>query len=1127
MNAPPYRNCPGDEVLQELAAGISSPELAAQIMPHVARCETCGPAFRRYLQEFSDETSPENARIRAQLQSSKPKWQKKLVRDAIGRPRKAPWMKLVPALVMLGLVVAAIFAAPGLMGEYKIHQAQKQTAEAFAARRTTKMRLTSAAFSDYKPFPTVLGNDGGRELDEIPAELASASSTASEKLQAKNADPRWLQVQGRALLWEATPASLEKAEKDFETAKASGLNSPSLDIDLAATFFERDSKAEHPNLQRSLNLLSEVLSRPALNNEDRASALYDLAIAYEKTQAWDLAVATWEKFLQAEPSGAWASDARQHMDAAKAKMGDKRQQSYSDPSFFLQQIAQHSLRPEDPEQYQQKALSQWLPSAMADKSSNAFRAVDGLAEVFINHQDSWWKDFLGEITPEELPAVNALSSAVRANDAGKYDDAATQSAQAFSLFNRSHNKPGELRASFEEVYASRRTLNGGDCLARADPLAKSLSLTQYRWLTARVLLEQADCRNLYGQFADSDSSLVASRQMARDFGFPVLVLQNLGISAGINRLRGNCDESWKASVSALEQYWQVVHARGERLFQFYAVMLQCSLDTGALNEAEALIQHTIAMRQDPTADIASDASIEGLLHLHLANILLAQRQTAQAGAERSRALELLRQPKGPWAEKYRLITEVEPAEFQLQRGDSRAALETLNPVMKLLSGSQDKFFPLRCTKLLGDIYLRLGEYDRALMEYQAAIGIAEASLANLKVSSTRLAWLRATDDSYRGVVRVLLAEKKDREALDSWEHYRSMPLLPDAQVQSGLRSAKPVVAGGGGRSHDIARAPGTRLVYAGFPDGVQIWIASNGSVHGKWIATEQQDFEQLAHDFVRKCATESSNLKELQQQGQKLYSLLIDPVLSDISAAPVLTVELDKRIYNLPMEALQSSDGVYLAERHAVVYSPGSDIDESLNPSRRITGNESLLLLDATRSPQAGYLPGMEEERKTIAQIFSHTSVVDSASSSWPSVRRMLAESDIFHYMGHGLPAGTATGLLFTETRPLRAQDFVPEIFKHSQLVVLAACSSGKGREGVLDTDSLIHALFAAGVPRVIASQWNVDSASTSQLMQSFYRSLGKNRTVPEAMFDARNEMIRKTPHPYYWAGFSVEGTAN
>ena len=204
----------------------------------------------------------------------------------------------------------------------------------------------------------------------------------------------------------------------------------------------------------------------------------------------------------------------------------------------------------------------------------------------------------------------------------------------------------------------------------------------------------------------------------------------------------------------------------------------------------------------------------------------------------------------------------------------------------------------------------------------------------------------------------------------------------------------------------------------------------NGNVRSKWIATNQQDFEQLAHDFVRKCAAESSNLKELQQQGQKLYSLLIDPVLNEISGEPVLTVELDKRIYNLPMEALQSPEGVYLAETHAVVYSPGSGIDESLNASRKITGNETLLLLDATRSPQAGYLPGMEEERKTISQVFSHTNVVDSANSNWPSVRRLLAESGIFHYMGHGLPAGSGTGLLFHRNPSFTRPGFCSRTFQ-------------------------------------------------------------------------------------------------
>ncbi|MGC2697607.1 MAG: CHAT domain-containing protein [Candidatus Angelobacter sp.] len=930
------------------------------------------------------------------------------------------------------------------------------------------------------------------------------------------------------MLWEATPSSLEKAEKDFELARSAGLDSPSLDIDLAATYYERDSKSDHPNLQRTLNLLSEVLTKPKLGSEDRASALYNLAIAYEKTQAWDLAVITWKKYLEGEASGPWANEARKHLKNAQEKIPDSKQQSYSNPSFFLQQIAAGNLRAEDPEQYQQKALSQWLSTAVSDKSSDAYRAVIRLAAVFAGHQDFWWRDFLGAFNSDELPAVQALSEAVHQNNAGRYDEAEKQSKRASSLFARGHNHAGEIRASFEEVYARRRILNGADCLARADPLVKRLSSTNYRWLMARVLLEQADCRNLYGEFAESDSSLAASRQMARDFGFPVLLLQNLGISAGIRRLRGNCDESWKDAVSGLDLYWQVVHSRGERLFQFYAVMLQCSLDTGELGTAEALIQHTIAMRQDPAADISRDATIEGLLHLHLANILLAQREKALAAAERKRALALLDQPDEPSVNKYKLVTEIEPAEFQLQQGDAALALATLVPAIELLPHSQDKFFSLRCRQLLGDIYLRLAEYDQAVKQYQSAIEIAEASLESLTNGANRLAWLRATDDSYRGLVRVLLAQKKDREALERWELYKSMPLARSLPADSLARLVAPSVASRTKVSRNTSGPEsGTRLVYAGFRDGLQIWISSKNSVHSTWVATERQDFDRLARDFVRKCATESSNLQELHQQGQKLYSLLIQPIVSDISEYTTLTVELDNSIYNLPMEALRSPEGVYFGEKHSVIYSAGAEIDKSLHPLQKITGKETLLLLDATHSPQAGFLPGMEEEKKALSQVFPRTNVIDSASSKWTTVQRLLAGSAIFHYMGHGLPAGTGTGLLFNETHPLQARDFAPELFQRSQLVVLAACSSAKGKEGLLDTDSLVHALFAAGVPRVIASQWNVDSASTSQLMQSFYRSLGKNETVAQAMFDARNEMMKKAPHPYYWASFSLEGMAN
>jgi len=331
----PRPNCPDNDVLQELAAGILAPAMAEQTMLHVAECKSCGPILRQYLNEFSDEQSPENIAILKQLQSSKPAWQKRLVRQLIGGARPFRWLKLVPTTAALAAIIFGVVQGPDLWAGFQLHRAQKEVAAAFEERRTTTMRLSSVDYSPYSPFPIVLGAEDGRGVDEVPPSLHDASGAANKNLQAKNADPHWLQIQGRALLWEATPSSLEKAEKDFEKARSKGLATPSLEIDLAASYFERDSRDEHPNLQRTLNLLSEVLSKPNLSKDDQASALFNLAIAYEKTQAWDLAVETWEKYLQVDRTSGWTKEAQQRLDAAKAKASNMHRQSYSDPGFFF------------------------------------------------------------------------------------------------------------------------------------------------------------------------------------------------------------------------------------------------------------------------------------------------------------------------------------------------------------------------------------------------------------------------------------------------------------------------------------------------------------------------------------------------------------------------------------------------------------------------------------------------------------------------------------------------------------------------------------------------------------------------------------------------------------------------
>ena len=167
-------------------------------------------------------------------------------------------------------------------------------------------------------------------------------------------------------------------------------------------------------------------------------------------------------------------------------------------------------------------------------------------------------------------------------------------------------------------------------------------------------------------------------------------------------------------------------------------------------------------------------------------------------------------------------------------------------------------------------------------------------------------------------------------------------------------------------------------------------------------------------------------------------------------------------------------------------------------------------------------------ERNSIAKAFPRSKVVDAENANWVNLRSEVAASQVFVFMGHGLRSITGTNLVLSPKVSLGAADFTPDRFARSEMVVLAACSSGKnGKEGLQDYQNLVHSFLVAGVPRVVASHWDVDSNSTSQLMVSFYKHVLTETTVAEAMLDARKEVLERSPHPYYWAGFSVTGRVN
>jgi CHAT domain-containing protein/Tfp pilus assembly protein PilF len=101
----------------------------------------------------------------------------------------------------------------------------------------------------------------------------------------------------------------------------------------------------------------------------------------------------------------------------------------------------------------------------------------------------------------------------------------------------------------------------------------------------------------------------------------------------------------------------------------------------------------------------------------------------------------------------------------------------------------------------------------------------------------------------------------------------------------------------------------------------------------------------------------------------------------------------------------------------------------------------------------------------------------------------------------------------------------VLELKLNADLVVLSACSTGKGKmtegEGVAN---FARAFQHAGARSVVVSLWEVASDAAVEYMKSFYGHIKSGKGKAEALKLARKEIKVKYPHPFYWSVFILYG---
>lgn len=1128
-------DCPNEDSLRDLAAGVSSNEEAARLTQHAAQCDHCGPILRAYTEDFSDDLSPEDQSLLNQLNSASPSWQKKIAArmaastegasssvspvlepsarkpDGVAQHPSAVQKSGIPSgkrsifrLPSLKWLLVPVTAIACALIAFFIWNAQRETpekvekllAQAYTEQRTMEMRWPGA---DYSPMRVTRGPEDSRF--NKPAPLLEAEGIISRKQPDRSDDVQWLQAEARAEILEHQPqaaiATLDKALQNHP-------GSTPLMLDSAIAYFQlAELSKDDQQYIRAADLLSKILNLDPRNS----TALYNRALVLERMHVLDRAASDWNLVLQIEKSPGWKEEAKRHLDMLRSRSG----------------IAPKSRSEFAPERIETDLalMISSFPKWRKDSTDRSLRRdTYVLADVLQKqHGDTWLHDLLRDgVNPE---AIRELSNAVEANHDGRYARALAASKVAAEKFASEGNRSGALRARYENVYAFQRALRGTQCAAKADALWRDVSETHYEWLLAQVLIERAICHNLAGNLQDSQTMIHEARLISERANFPVTELRAIGISAGIARQQGQNQKAWELANEGLRLYWESSYPK-ERLFQFYVVMALTSEGRGHYALAEVLQRQAIAVVKHE-----SDSIELGAARLLLADFLAAENNQQEAEAEVEKADALFAStPKEPTANTYKITGNTRLARFRLQENHPRAALKLLQSVKALVPTVQAYAVALNFFVVEGDTQLKLGNITPAKIDYESAVNVAEAALPTVTQEQARVKWMNEVRGAYCGLTRVLLSQGMSLDALRVWETYRGRMLMLPRIPTPRNASFHPLALLNGGTLLKPNDPHIARVIYASFDDGIQIWLSTQHGVSSVWSEIAKQDFVSLAHNFERDCSTPTSSLSSVQQEGRKLFSLLLEPLIPQLTGIETVVVEPDSDLDGLPFEAMWSQEG-FAGEKYSFIYSRAEGEDHLLRDFFPLKRSDSVTILDGSKGPGIAELPGVDIEERAILHAFPRAVVMEGSRVTPAQADRSIASSRIVHFTGHAVQEGSGSALIFGNQK-LTARNFGSWALEKAELVVLSACSSSLGTEdGALDQDNLVAALLNLGVPLVIATRWNVDSLSAAELMAEFYDDLDEGEPLTQSLKRARQKMIANHPHPYYWAAFALSGRAS
>ena len=1130
-NHEPGPGCPSEEDLRRVAAGLPArgDTGADALLEHAAQCDHCGAILREGVTSFSNAVTAEEESGVAALGSSQPQWQREIALRMSAHSHRAARagsgsgvegqyfvVSRRPAWVLAAAAVLLIALIGGGVALWRMNRAPDVNAllaQAYTEQRPMELRISGAAHGPIR----VERSAGGRSTFQRPAALLEAQAQIAKMLAAEPNNPRWLAASGRAelLVW-----NYDAAIKLLERAQDYGDNSPDTLIDLASAYFQR-AEAE-ANRAVDYGKAIELLSRALQQRPGEAVALYNRAITREKMYLFSEAAADWESYLQAEPGGRWADEARVRAKdlREKAKAREKPQARLREDAReaipLLAERVQHAspATPEWPaaldESYFTILMNRWL----VDFNEPGRAAGQHLAQIFrAYHKDEWLADLLADAQRADLSgALRELGLAAASNQEGKYDAALEHARASLSAFRRYASRAGMAAARYQSIYALQRAQRSRECMAEASLLHGEIAHSEYTHLRGWLAIQQASCTGQGGEIERSREYSREALKIAKGAALDSLALRALNALVSAENEAAHHEGVWNSGREALAIFWSGYHPPS-RALNLYMDLMFWGEETANWHTAVSIGREAAWAAQQ-----MHDPLGEAITRHRLARAEYMARNVARSSAELLQANRLFDSLESTPADRvYRMDAEIDLAALEAERGEAAAARRRLEAVRGDLAHTQSYVMPLHFYRALGHVEVLEGRLEQAEASLRQAIGIAEKARSSLANETERHIWGRESGKAARALVRVKLRQGRQLDALAEWEQVQSSWRAGRAstmEIREGLAGAQ----------------PSSRIAYAVYEDGIQIWWSRRGVAgwQSHWVDLPRERLRRAAQRFYDACSNPRSDLAALRRDAQELYRWLVEPAAAVLEDEQLYIVT-DRELALIPFAALVDAQGRWLAEKTAVVFAMNLRSAE-MNAGALPKDWSKLHALIVAPSVPAGLasefppLPDAVAEAEMVAGYFPRHTLLVGREATLENVLRALPSAEIFHFAGHARWRAGGIELIFSDAPVDNSVAGVrPALFLRSaplKLVVLSACSTA-AQAGPENRAGSVDLLMGAGETLVAATRWNVQSNSTQRVLERSYENMRKGKSLRLA-FEIGKEGMDVSGHPYFWANFGL-----